>query len=241
MNLGRSPNYLIHNSHSFCFRMRVPEDLQRYFGKKELKYSLKTGYIRTAKNKARYLAGFLQVIFERLRYGGYKLKLLTDEKIQELTSQYVKKALKDLETRSIESDGKQESIPFFDQPSFDNYISDLDNIKDDLVLNLNLCDYSMLENKIKVILEDAGIEAIDKESIEYRKLCAEVHMAAIKLIPIEKQHLLCDFSYKENLHEIFPEIYTQPLEQSTTTVESPANTCQLDPGLDQRHYTTSPA
>ena len=72
MNLGRSPNYLVHNSHSFCFRMRVPEDLRRYFGKKELKYSLKTGYIRTAKNKARYLAGFIQVIFERLRSGGYK-------------------------------------------------------------------------------------------------------------------------------------------------------------------------
>ncbi len=49
--------------------MKVPQELQLYFGKKELRYSLKTGYLGDAKFKARYLAGNIQQLFVYLMKG----------------------------------------------------------------------------------------------------------------------------------------------------------------------------
>ena len=63
----RSPSYLIRNPYSYCFRMFVPKDLQRFIRKKELRFSLRTGYLGAAKRKARLLAGFYQYYFEKLR------------------------------------------------------------------------------------------------------------------------------------------------------------------------------
>jgi hypothetical protein len=66
---SKSPNYLVRNPYSYCFRMTVPKDLQKVVGKKELRYSLKTGYLNDAKYKARILAGQVQRLFQHLRKG----------------------------------------------------------------------------------------------------------------------------------------------------------------------------
>ena len=65
--IGRSPSYLVRNPHSYCFRMMVPPDLKPLIGKKELRFSLKTGYLGLAKSKARALAGQFQSHFRHLR------------------------------------------------------------------------------------------------------------------------------------------------------------------------------
>ena len=51
--------YISHNKYGYCFRLKVPDGLHRYVGKKELRYSLKTGYLGNAKSKARRLAGLV--------------------------------------------------------------------------------------------------------------------------------------------------------------------------------------
>lgn len=81
--IGKSPSYLIRNPYTYCFRMNVPRDLQRYVGKKELRYSLKTGYLGLAKRKARMLAGNIQCLFRWLRDKGYVISKLTNSQIQE--------------------------------------------------------------------------------------------------------------------------------------------------------------
>ncbi|MFC1812486.1 DUF6538 domain-containing protein [Thermodesulfobacteriota bacterium] len=45
------------------FRIKVPKDLQTQVGKKELRYSLRTGYIGLAKPKARLFAGQIQKLY----------------------------------------------------------------------------------------------------------------------------------------------------------------------------------
>ena len=65
----RPPSYIIWTPHSYCFRLRVPIDLQGIIGKTELRYSLKTGSLRDAKTKARLIAGQIQRLFKRLRRG----------------------------------------------------------------------------------------------------------------------------------------------------------------------------
>lgn len=65
--ITRSPAYLIRNPHSYCFRMNVPKDLRPLIRKRELRYSLRTGYLGTAKMKARLLASRVQLLFREIR------------------------------------------------------------------------------------------------------------------------------------------------------------------------------
>lgn len=67
----------------------MPSDLYRFIGRKELRYSLKTGYIGIAKTKARILAGQVQLLFRFLRKGDRQLSQLSEEKIQEMVQQYL--------------------------------------------------------------------------------------------------------------------------------------------------------
>jgi hypothetical protein len=46
-----SPSYLIRNPYSYCFRMKVPKDLQGIVGKKEIRYSLHTGYVSATQSQ----------------------------------------------------------------------------------------------------------------------------------------------------------------------------------------------
>jgi len=86
---NRSPSYLVRNPYSYCFRMFVPKDLQPYIGRKELRYSLKTGYLSTAKYKARIMAGQVQRLFKFLRKGNSPLMKLSENQIQELIDKYL--------------------------------------------------------------------------------------------------------------------------------------------------------
>jgi hypothetical protein len=79
-----APSYLVRNPYSYCFRIAVPVDLQSAIGKKELRYSLHTGYLREAKTKASAIATRIKGIFVMLRKGEGNLTDLTDEKIKQL-------------------------------------------------------------------------------------------------------------------------------------------------------------
>ena len=52
-----SAAYLVQQDSSWCFRLRVPADLQDIIGKKELRYSLKTGLIGEANTRLEGLLG----------------------------------------------------------------------------------------------------------------------------------------------------------------------------------------
>ena len=91
--IPKSPSYLIRNPHSYCFRLTVPKDLQKFVGKTELRYSLKTGYIGVAKQKSRFLAAQVQLIFRYLRKGGTILGRLTHDQIQKLVQTHIRNSI----------------------------------------------------------------------------------------------------------------------------------------------------
>ena len=62
-----SPSYLVRQSSAFCFRMVVPADLRAVVGKRELRYSVRTGFLSKARYRAKKMAGFTQGIFKNLR------------------------------------------------------------------------------------------------------------------------------------------------------------------------------
>jgi hypothetical protein len=97
---SRSPAYIVRAPFSYCFRLNVPADLQRFVGKREIRYSLRTGYLGVAKSKARFLAVSIQLLFRTLRRGGSILTDLDDSKIRGLVNEYLEQHKKGLEERS---------------------------------------------------------------------------------------------------------------------------------------------
>jgi len=146
--------------------MIIPNDLHPYFGKKELRYSLKTGYLDHAKFKARYVAGHVQSIFRLLRKG--TLVNLSDDKIKELVNRYIKDSLKWINNLFIDEQ-EDDFLPFTNEPEFYSYLSQLEAIRQDLIANLNIGNFVMLENAISDFLQEQGIKEVDKNSKEYRE------------------------------------------------------------------------
>jgi integrase len=190
MPLAKSPHYLIRNPHSYCFRLNVPLDLQGLVGRKELRYTLKTGCLSIARAKAQIIAGHVQHIFFWLR-SRRKLTDLTDEKIQELVQQWIKEYIEGLENRYYEDDPR---FPIQGRGDFYQYLDDLDSIKTDIIEYLGIGEYKTVEGIAARILEQNGIEGVEKGSVAHVKLCRGLLQAQLKTIDIEKRHMSGDFS-----------------------------------------------
>lgn len=46
----------------------------------------------------------------------------------------------------------------------------------------------MLGNAAEDLLKDTGVDGINKDSQDYKKLNVEIHKAAIKLMELERKH-----------------------------------------------------
>jgi integrase len=223
--ITKSPSYLIRNPYTYCFRMNVPSDLQPYIGRKELRYSLKTGYLGVAKQKARIIAGQVQLIFKFFRKAGVNLTELPDKKIKELINQYIKNYLIGLDERFAEDD-----IPLVDAKDVNDYIRDLDSIRHDKITEYNLGDTRLVENEADYLIKKNKVEGIDKDSKAYKMLCGHILREQIKLISIEKRHMRGDDSYRHELPKIFPEVFSDLVKQERepeslpTPKEKPAPT-----------------
>ena len=192
MPISKSPSYIVRNTYSYCFRLIVPSDLYRFVGKKELRYSLKTGYIGIAKTKARILAGQVQLLFRFLRKGERQLSQIPEEKIQELVQQYLKGYIEGLETRYYEGD-----IPFIDTQDLHDYIRDLDIAKEDVIEALGLGDYSSVEEIALRFFEKNGIDGIEKGTRGFIQLCRGILKAQIQGIDIEKKYMKGEYSHSD--------------------------------------------
>lgn len=64
----KSPDYLFRNPHSYCFRLGVPETLRDIVGRRELRYSLRTGRLSEARRRSRLLAGLFQQLFSQIKF-----------------------------------------------------------------------------------------------------------------------------------------------------------------------------
>jgi hypothetical protein len=155
--------------------VNVPKDLQQLVGKKELRYSLKTGYVGVARFKAQMIAAQVHQIFACLRRGG-KMVDLSDERIRELVQQYLKEYIEGLESRY------HDDPPFLDRGDF--YSSEY----------LGIGDYGTVEEIVADLLRKDGTEGVEKGSTAYIKLCRGVLRAQLKGIEIEKKHMSGDFS-----------------------------------------------
>ena len=129
---SHSPSYLVRNAHSYCFRLIVPKDLQKFVGKTELRYTLRTGSIGIAKQKSRFLAGQVQFIFQLLRKGFSWMGKLSENPVQQLVGEYIKRSIDGLD--KVFEGGEDTYRPFDDPPSLFSYINELPTIREDLIV-----------------------------------------------------------------------------------------------------------
>jgi integrase len=118
---------------------------------------------------------------------------------------YIKKSIEGWD-KAFEQGG-DEDRPYSDSETLYSYISDLASNRQELIVKINLGDFSMLEGNIDTFLKENGIDEVDKVSPTYRKLCVEIHKAETKLIPLQQRHMKGDFTYGDQLPNIFPEVF----------------------------------
>lgn len=98
--------------------MFVPTVLHDIVGKKELRYSLRTGSIGTARLKARFIAGSFQLVFKQLIKDSAKLKKLTAEHIQGLVQRFIKDRATYISSSAYTEDFKK-GIPYYQSKGLD--------------------------------------------------------------------------------------------------------------------------
>jgi hypothetical protein len=155
--------------------MVVPPGLRSVIGRSELKYSLGTGFLGLAKQKSRYVAGKVQLLFGILRRRGLNgMRKLSEGQVPELVGKYIKKIIADLDSLynpTVEGPEPGDLIPLnpiHSLKDLEGHLGLLSGIRDDLVVALSTGDFRMLEQPVGDLLHENGIDEVDKESSAYR-------------------------------------------------------------------------
>lgn len=198
MRTGNSPSYLVRNPYSYCFRIKIPKDLQKIIIKKELRYSLGTGILSAAKSKARFIAGQIQFLFKDIRRGYFTRMDLSETQIQSMLKKFMQRTIQ-------KYDQPMPDKRYIDPENYHQYASDADalegtleilpDIKKDYLAKIYSKNYSEAESEAdKLLLEEGLAETdVDKASPLYGKLCEGIYWAAINGIKYQHQKLMGNF------------------------------------------------
>jgi hypothetical protein len=184
MRSGNSPSYLIRNPHSYCFRIKIPLDLQDAISKKELRYSLGTGNLTSAKNKARFVAGQVQFFFKDIRNGCLRKMGLSESQIQKILKRFMRTTIQSYDEPMPDKryiDFKDYHQYEDDASALEGTLTDLPYIKKDYLAKIYGKDFSDAEPDADKLLAEEGIPEsdIDKSSLEYGKLCEGIYRAVV--------------------------------------------------------------
>ncbi len=180
--MRNNPSYLVRQQSSWCFRIRVPIDLQVIIGKKELRYTLTTGSQGEAKYRARRTAGIVQHLFRRVKRDMRKsVKELNNREVQTLLDNSIRQALEDEEEMIL-----RRERPLQNDDQYMNWITELDGPHSDRLEALHLGNFKIAERSLQLTLEDAGISIADtdRDSIEYKRLLKEALRSDIKALEL---------------------------------------------------------
>ena len=127
------PRYTFQRNSLYYFRYTLPPDISKVVGKRGLRYSLRTGYIKHAERKARSLAGTVEGFIAEIRKKEpYIIMNLSEEKLQSLLDQHLRKALNDDEEKRLSS-GRIDPYDLDDELEALSYIKT--EFREELALN----------------------------------------------------------------------------------------------------------
>lgn len=148
-------------------------------GKRELRYSLRTGYLSNAKSKARLIAGQVQQLFNELRRSQNRFMELTDQQIQKMATNYLERVKATLDEPFGPDRGDR---PYGDKASLNEYIDGLADNKEDIRDEIAMGDYWRVKETAVSLLSDFVVSAnsIDEDNASFAKLCEWLLFADLK-------------------------------------------------------------
>jgi integrase len=188
-SVGKAPAYIVWQSCGYCFRFKVPDELHQIVGRKEIRYSLRTGFLSEAKLRARRMAAFIQTLFRNMSEGG-RMRELSEIEIKRLVENCFRDMLDRMEYARV-----MQKRPMDDEELV-NYRLILDTEWENAREQLIYCNYRESRNTVDLLLEDHGIE-IDKDSFSYRKLCRELLKTWVRALEVEQRWTRGDYSADE--------------------------------------------
>jgi integrase len=214
----KSPSYLVRNQYSYCFRMIVPYDLQPFVGKRELRYSLKTGYLGIAKSKARLLAGLFQHFFYWLRSEGKTMQQNNIDEFKRIVNESMRKLLEMIEIhRGVGLVGKEFSkkqkqllelneslgmpVGFYSAEWMNILFKMAENGEDASRQSLINFNHEECENVVQDIIKAQHLD-VSKDSAEFMLICREYLKASNKWTKIENNRNKGDYS--DDVEAMFP-------------------------------------
>lgn len=190
----RKAPYIHRVNDTFYIRIRVPKDLESIFKTTEIKKSLKTSDWKLACSFGRLLLGRIENIFITARMG-----IMTDEQIRKLIDDFKNNKHREAEEQRALGMGVPDKHdmedpdveePFCYGDRYMDHYEDRDRCNEALILN----ELEYIEPVVQELLESRGLQ-LDKQSLEYKKLCREMMKAWINFCDTEMERI--EGVYKE--------------------------------------------
>ena len=185
-SLTPKPRYTFQRNSLYYFRYTLPPDISKVVGKQGLRYSLKTGYIKQAERKARRLAGTVEEFISEVRQEPHIIMYLSEEQIQSLLDQHLRKALDDDEERRL-------SAVHIDLDDMGMELELLNTLNRELREELALNDHQGIIPHVDDLLKENKLK-LDKKSRSYKKLCRELLKVSIRIIEVAEKRAEGDYS-----------------------------------------------
>ena len=184
--VATKPRYTFQRNSLYYFRYTLPPDISKVVGKRGLRYSLKTGYIKQAERKARRLAGTVEEFISEIRQEPPIIMKLSEAQIQSLLDQYLRKTLNEDEERRL-------SASRIDPDELDDELEVISFIQSDLREELALNDYQSIGSSVDDLLEKHKVK-LNKKSKNYKILCRELLKVHIKILDVAEKRSVGDYS-----------------------------------------------
>ncbi len=200
-------SYTIRKNNILHFRMVVPKDIRGILGKRELRLSLRTGYVREGVKKAGRLAGVAQEAFDEIRKGsGGDMAGLEPHQIQALVGEWLKEALEDDErSRAQRKRPRREEDVEKESKVLDIQLSTLRE-------RLATDDHGSAVSFAKDLLEEHGID-FEPDDATFKTLCREMTKAQIVALSVILKRNRGDY----DMEDILPAKEEQPHEAEPAT------------------------
>jgi len=184
--------YLSKQNYGYCVRIKVPLTIQKQVGLTEIKYSLKTGSIQQAKQKAKQIVTKVKLLFGSLQMNDEALTTMTitQTEIRRLIAEYVSEAV-DLSEQRISS---QRGILTPDD--VERQADIVSSLKYDLQEQLSYRNYRQAYHKVDQLISTHKLN-ISKGSNEYRTLAREMMLGMLELMDVELQQTVGDYTYRQ--------------------------------------------
>ena len=176
--------------------MKVPLDLQDCLGKKELRASLRTGFLADAKSKSRLISGRVQQLFRKLRVtsgDNNDMTKLDQAKINDIIKSLIKDSLDEEEDVRINRQRPLSEDEVRKRADF------LGFLQADHREALAKSDFSQANNMTDDVIQTHGLDITDRDSEDYRKLSREILKAHVQVLEVEKRRTLGDYESSQEV------------------------------------------